>query len=93
MAAARRARAASAASADSEPLAFEAALARLEEIVARLEAGELDLEAALAAFEEGVALTRRCAAQLEAAERRVEVLVREGAGWSEQPFEPGGEED
>ena len=80
-----------AASADApqglEGLAFEDALARLETIVDRLEQGDLELEQALAAFEEGVALTRRCAGQLEDAERRIEVLVREGEKWITRPFE------
>jgi exodeoxyribonuclease VII small subunit len=70
-----------------EELGFEDALARLETIVDRLEQGELELEQALAAFEEGVALTRRCAGQLEDAERRIEVLVREGEKWIARPFE------
>jgi exodeoxyribonuclease VII small subunit len=68
-------------------LAFEVALERLESIVDRLERGDLELEGALAAFEEGVALTRHCADQLEQAERRIDVLVREGARWTGRPFE------
>jgi exodeoxyribonuclease VII small subunit len=70
-----------------EEVGFEQALARLETIVDRLEQGDLELEQALAAFEEGVALTRRCAGQLEDAERRIEVLVREGEKWIARPFE------
>jgi exodeoxyribonuclease VII small subunit len=70
-----------------EELGFEHALACLETIVDRLEQGDLELEQALAAFEEGVALTRRCAGQLEDAERRIEVLVREGEKWIARPFE------
>ena len=65
---------------------FEEALQQLGSIVDRLEEGDLELEAALAAFEEGVKLTRRCAGQLEEAERRVEVLVREGGKWIARPF-------
>ena len=65
---------------------FEQALQRLEAIVDRLEEGDLELEAALATFEEGVKLTRRCAGQLEDAERRIEVLVREGEKWITRPF-------
>ena len=70
-----------------EELGFEDALERLETIVDRLEQGDLELEQALAAFEQGVALTRRCAGQLEDAERRIEVLVREGEKWIARPFE------
>lgn len=79
----------------SEPkaaaLPFEAALARLEEIVAQLEAGDLELEAALAAFEEGVALSKRCAALLGDAERRIEQLVESGEGLRAAPFEEASE--
>ena len=70
-----------------EELSFEDALERLEALVDRLEQGDLELEESLAAFEQGVALTRRCAGQLEDAERRVEVLVREGEKWFARPFE------
>jgi exodeoxyribonuclease VII small subunit len=72
---------------EDEP-SFEAALVRLEAIVDRLEEGDLELEAALEAFEQGVALTRRCAGRLEDAERRIEILVREGKKWITSPFEP-----
>jgi exodeoxyribonuclease VII small subunit len=66
---------------------FETALEQLEAIVDRLEQGDLELEDALRAFEAGVALTRRCAKQLTDAERRIEVLVREGESWVARPFE------
>jgi exodeoxyribonuclease VII small subunit len=78
------------AQADDEPH-FEQALSRLEAIVDRLEAGDLELETALEIFEQGVALTRRCAGQLEDAERRIEVLVRDGEKWISRPFEPDAE--
>ena len=80
-------------SSDVEPLqagdalSFERALERLEDVVERLEGGELPLEEALAAFEEGVQLSRRCAEQLTVAERRIEVLVHEGEKWIARPFE------
>ncbi len=66
---------------------FEGALERLESIVDRLESGELPLEEALAAFEEGVALSRRCAAELDAAERRIEVLVEQNGALAAEPFD------
>ena len=77
------------ASADAAPdqPSFETALEQLEAIVDRLEQGELELEDALRAFEAGVALTRRCAQQLSDAERRIEVLVREGESWVARPFQ------
>jgi len=70
-----------------EDLPFEDALERLEELVARLEQGDLQLEAALAAFEQGVRLTRHCAGQLERAERRIEELVEQGGAWFKRPFD------
>lgn len=81
--------------ADDAPsaLSFEQALEQLEEIVERLERGDLPLEEALSTFESGVALTRRCAGQLDEAERRIDVLVREGERWMARPFEAHEESD
>jgi exodeoxyribonuclease VII small subunit len=67
---------------------FEAALARLEEIVTELESGELGLEQSLRLFEEGVKLARICNARLEEAERKVEILLKDKAGkMTAMPFE------
>jgi exodeoxyribonuclease VII small subunit len=77
----------------SPEVSFESSLAKLEAIVDRLEEGDLPLEGALEAFEQGVALTRRCADQLETAERRIELLVREGGNWVTRPFEETEETD
>jgi exodeoxyribonuclease VII small subunit len=76
-------------SAGSDRVTFEAALGELEAIVDRLEQGEIELEEALRAFEQGVALARQCAEQLGDAERRVEILLREGDGWIARPFAEG----
>ncbi len=70
----------------SSDLPFEEALERLEQVVDGLEGGELELEAALERFEEGVRLTRHCAKQLDAAERRIEILMQEGDDWVARPF-------
>jgi exodeoxyribonuclease VII small subunit len=78
---------------DSGGLSFEASLERLEAVVKSLEAGDIELETALAHFEEGVTLMRACSAQLEAAERRIEVLVAEADGLVAQPFEADEGED
>jgi exodeoxyribonuclease VII small subunit len=59
---------------------FESALKNLEDIVKKLETGELSLDAALALFEEGIRLSRFCHARLEQAERRVEILLRSESG-------------
>ncbi len=57
---------------------FEAAIAELEGIVKKLEEGDLPLETSLALYERGVQLSRFCHAQLEQAERRIEVLDERG---------------
>jgi exodeoxyribonuclease VII small subunit len=59
---------------------FEDALQRLEQIVDRLEAGNLPLEESLKVFEEGVGLARRCSRYLEDAEKRIELLTRDEQG-------------
>jgi exodeoxyribonuclease VII small subunit len=55
---------------------FEEALERLEAIVKSLEDGDLPLEESLRLFEEGVSLTRLCAAKLDEAQSRIDVLTR-----------------
>jgi exodeoxyribonuclease VII small subunit len=59
---------------------FERALARLEEIVQKLEQGDLPLEQSLKLFEEGIRLSRICNTRLEEAERKVEILLKDKAG-------------
>ncbi len=67
---------------------FETALARLEEIVEKLEQGELSLDQSLRLFEEGVKLARHCSARLEQAERKVEILLQDRTGKTvTEPFE------
>ena len=67
--------------AEAEPeqpaeLDFEAALAELEQLVDKMEAGDMTLEASLAAFERGVKLTRQCQAALRNAELKVKQLTQ-----------------
>ena len=57
-------------------LEFEMALARLEEIVRKLEANDATLSQSLELFEEGVRLTNHCNALLDKAEQQVSMLVR-----------------
>jgi exodeoxyribonuclease VII small subunit len=67
---------------------FETALKRLEEIVKKLETGELSLDSALELFEEGVKLSRFCHTKLDQAERRVEILLKSESGQMRAvPFE------
>jgi exodeoxyribonuclease VII small subunit len=68
-----------------ENLSFEAALAELEDIVSRLEQGEVDLEDSIALYERGNALKAHCEKKLKGAEMRLEkiVLGPEGAKGTE----------
>lgn len=67
---------------------FEAALARLEEIVQELEKGDAPLEQSLKLFEEGIKLSRICNKRLDDAERKVEILLKDEAGnVVAEPFE------
>ena len=59
---------------------FEASLTALEQIVRELEHGDLPLEKSLELFEQGVRLSRECQERLQAAERRIEMLLRDGEG-------------
>jgi exodeoxyribonuclease VII small subunit len=54
---------------------FEKKLIRLEEIVGKMEGGELSLDESLKLFEEGVKLSRECNTQLVQAEQKVKVLL------------------
>jgi len=65
---------------------FEKALVKLEEIVKKMEGGDMPLEESLAAFEEGIRLSRFCADRLDKAERKVEILLRENDTLQIRPF-------
>src|ERR1700730_18969273 len=59
---------------------FESSLEALEEIVKKLERGDLALEKSLELFEQGIRLSRECQDRLSQAERRIEVLLRDNQG-------------
>ena len=73
------------------PFAFEAALQRLDEIVAELEQGEIALEDAVKIFEEGMQLYHRCAQRLQEVEKKIERLVKTDRGFQLELMEEGGE--
>ncbi|ASD65203.1 exodeoxyribonuclease VII small subunit [Bdellovibrio bacteriovorus] len=58
---------------------FEKKLGRLEEIVQKMEKGDLALEESLKLFEEGVKLSRECHQRLNEAESKVKLLMSVGA--------------
>ena len=63
-----------------KPQSFEKALARLEEIAAEMESGELGLEKMVAAFEEGQKLVKLCSSKLNEVEKKIEMLVKNSDG-------------
>lgn len=66
---------------------FEESLTKLEEIVARLERGDLSLEDSVRLFEEGTRLSADCRKQLDEAEGKVELLVKQRDGsMKREPF-------
>ncbi len=67
---------------------FEDCLQRLEKIVNELEKGDIPLEKALQLFEEGIQLSHSCRQELEAAEGKVEVLLKQNGKLQPEPFEP-----
>lgn len=74
---------------DAPPLDFEAAMRDLEEIVERLEHGDLPLEESLKAFERGILLTRTCQSALKEAEQKVEILLKRAGGARLEDFDGG----
>jgi len=66
---------------------FEDCLTRLEQIVGELERGDVPLEQALKLFEEGMQLSGACRKELEEAEGKVEILLKQDGKLQAQPFE------
>ena len=74
---------------DAKPVeSFETCLEELEKVVKQLEAGDLPLERSLELFERGMGLSDSCRKQLEAAETRVEMLIRKEGKIAAEPFRP-----
>lgn len=65
---------------EEKPKTFEASLQKLEQIVTKLEEGDLSLEESLELFEDGVKLSRECQGKLDQAERRIEILLKDQDG-------------
>jgi exodeoxyribonuclease VII small subunit len=65
---------------------FETSMRDLEELVERLEHGDLPLEESLAAFERGVMLTRACQSALKDAEQKVEILLKKAGDPAVEDF-------
>jgi len=73
----------------TEPKSIEEIFGRLESIISNLESGDIPLDKSLTLFEEGMTLAETCRAQLNAAEQKVQELMKEKSGFIE---EEGGRE-
>lgn len=72
---------------DLKPLPFEKGLETLDGIVQKLEGGEISLEESVQLFERGVRLSRDLRKQLDAAESRVEILMKKDGDHVPKPFD------
>lgn len=63
-----------------DKMSFEEALKELEDIVRRLEAGDVELEKSIEIYERGAKLKAHCEARLKAAELKIEQIVQGGDG-------------
>ncbi|MNW36820.1 Exodeoxyribonuclease 7 small subunit [compost metagenome] len=67
-------------------LNFEEAMAALEDIVGRLEHGDVPLEQAIELFQQGMKLSQVCSTKLEQVERKIEMIVEEDGELRRKPF-------
>lgn len=76
---------------DLSGLTFEDALRALEEVVRKLESGEVPLDESISLYERGEQLRRHCQARLDAAQARIEKIVAapDGRAASAVPFDAG----
>jgi exodeoxyribonuclease VII small subunit len=62
----------------TDNLSFEQAMEALENIVTKMEQGDITLEQSLQSFEQGIALARRSQTLLEQAQQKVQILTQDG---------------
>ena len=76
---------------DISAMSFEDALRALEDVVRRLEGGEVPLDESIGLYERGEQLRRHCQARLDAAQARIEKIVAgpDGKAVGTQPFDEG----
>lgn len=79
---------------EKEPaeISFETAMERLEDIVGKLESGDVPLETAIDLFQEGMKLSQLCGSKLEQVERKIEMLIESENGLQRKPFAPANED-
>lgn len=75
---------------DITALSFEDALRALEEIVRKLEGGEVPLDSSIALYERGEKLRQHCQARLDAAQLKIEQIIAgaDGQAAGTRPFDP-----
>lgn len=66
---------------------FEQAMARLEEVVAKMEEPDVPLEEAIELFQEGMRLSKLCGDKLDKVEQKIEMLIREEGKMAARPFD------
>jgi exodeoxyribonuclease VII small subunit len=82
----------------AKKLTFEEALKALEEIVAKIESGQVPLEKSIEMYAEGIGLVKQCRAILDSAESKIQLLAKgegeslEPAGALEEPADGTGED-
>ena len=76
-----------------EGVTFEQMMQRLEELVLRLERGDLSLDESIHSFEEGIRLVKQCTTVLGEAEKRIQRLTEEGVALTGAGEEPDDEEE
>ena len=76
---------------DISQMSFEDALRALEDVVRRLETGEVPLDESISLYERGEKLRKHCQARLDAAQARIEKIVAgpDGKAAGTQPFDEG----
>lgn len=76
---------------DLKSMSFEDALRALEEVVKRLESGEVPLDESITLYERGEVLRQRCQARLDSAQARIEKIVAgpDGKATGTQNFDTG----
>jgi exodeoxyribonuclease VII small subunit len=77
---------------EKETLSFEEAMEKLEQIVSKLENGDVPLEKAIELFQEGMRLSHFCSEKLEQVEKKIEMLVEENGSLVKKPFPAGNDE-
>ena len=73
-------------------LSFEEAMDQLEQLVGKLENGDVPLEKAIDLFQEGMKLSQLCSQKLEQVERKIEILVEENGALNKKPFSSSNDE-